>query len=319
VALPGALRTRVTGVVLIVLAAAAVVVAAERRGHRSKSKPVAHASGAISSNSRDGQAILTASELGPGDSVSGQVRISNAGDGPGEFTLTQRLRSETAGLGGGRLFDRLSLLVRRLDGAGELVYSGPLSAMTQSGVGTIESGEARDYEFVVSFPHGSADDAAQSSSVSVDYEWTAADAARRQGCRFGMVGSRGPDAIDGGRRDDVIRGRAGNDLIRGFGGPDCLLGGHGDDLIRAGRGDDRARGSYGDDEVLGGSGDDVLRGRQGDDLIVGGSGSDRLRGTSGEDVIDSRDGELDRVRCGIGYDEAVVDPIDIVRGCELLR
>lgn len=314
------LRMRLAGLVLVALAAGAVALAAERHGGEGpRAKPVAFASGAIASNSRDGQAILSASNLRPGDSVQGQVTIANQGDGPGEFTLLQRLRSEAAGPGGGRLFDRLTVEVRGTGGAGGLVYSGPMSALAAAPLGRFEQGDSRTYSFVVSFPSGSGDDAFQAASVSVDYEWTTDAAPARKGCRYGIVGTSGPDMISGTGRDDVIRGRAGDDAIQGLGGPDCLFGGHGDDGLPGGRGADRIRGGYGDDELRGGRADDVLRGRQGDDLVIGGRGRDRLRGTSGDDLIIARDGEVDNVRCGIGEDEAIVDPLDITRGCERLR
>lgn len=51
-------------------------------------------------------------------------------------------------------------------------------------------------------------------------------------------------------------------------------------------------------------------------MVVGGPGSDRLRGTSGDDLIRASDGVLDRIRCGIGSDIAIVDRLDQTLGCE---
>lgn len=203
------MASRLGGVVLVALAAGSLAIALARERSDASPKPVASASGAMSSNSLDGQAILSASGIGPGDSANGQVTISNSGDAPGELTLVQRLGSAQAGTGGGSLYDRLALEVRRIAGSGgapaALLYSGPVSAMGSAPVGRFEPGAYATYSFVVSFSHGAADDAAQGASVSLDYEWLAADAppdppaatrgGRRHTCRFGMVGTPEPDSL----------------------------------------------------------------------------------------------------------------------------
>ena len=69
----------------------------------------------------------------------------------------------------------------------------------------------------------------------------------------------------------------------------------------------------------GGAGRDRLVGGQGNDCLVGGPGHDRLEGGPGNDTIRARDGVADRVECGTGYDLAVVDRLDRVRGCERVK
>ena len=85
---------------------------------------------------------------------------------------------------------------------------------------------------------------------------------------------------------------------RGTAGPDRLVGTAEGDVLDARGGDDRASGLAGDDCLIGGGGRDVL---------LGGAGNDQ---------IDSADGRRDRVRCGAGTDEALVDRRDRLAGCE---
>ena len=54
----------------------------------------------------------------------------------------------------------------------------------------------------------------------------------------------------------------------------------------------------------------------GNDTLDGGRGNDILEGGDGNDTIRARDGFADTVDCGIGTDEATVDTIDTVAGCE---
>ena len=63
----------------------------------------------------------------------------------------------------------------------------------------------------------------------------------------------------------------------------------------------------------------VLVGCDPPDRLDGGGGRDVLNGGHGNDVIDARDGRRDLVRCGPGIDLALVDPRDVVRGCEIVR
>ena len=98
-----------------------------------------------------------------------------------------------------------------------------------------------------------------------------------------VVGSSGPDTIDGnhgantihgGAGDDRVRGHNDDDLIEGGAGDDTLWGDAGNDTIRGETGLDQLRGGLGDDVIDGGDGDDHLRGEQGNDLIHGGNGID---------------------------------------------
>src|SRR5262245_57049279 len=104
---------RLLGLAMVALAAmAALMLAITARGAPPKAKPIASASGSLHiANSHQGQAVLSAAGMAPGDTVTGQVAIANSGDMPGAFTLAQRLQSETAGAGGGHIYSLLQLKI----------------------------------------------------------------------------------------------------------------------------------------------------------------------------------------------------------------
>ena len=62
----------------------------------------------------------------------------------------------------------------------------------------------------------------------------------------------------------------------------------------------------------------TLNGGDGNDRIKGTDGRDRISGGNGIDVIRSRDSAADRVECDAGFDLALVDKRDTVRGCEIV-
>ncbi|MFL5928581.1 MAG: calcium-binding protein [Gaiellaceae bacterium] len=98
--------------------------------------------------------------------------------------------------------------------------------------------------------------------------------------------------FSGTARTDRLSGTPANDVLYGLGGADVLLGQKGNDVLYGGRGND---------------------------VLDGGAGADRLFGGPGNDTLRARDGRRDLVDCGPGRDTAVVDRIDRVSGCELVR
>ena len=126
-------------------------------------------------SSLDGSPILTASNLAPGDSASGQVTVANAGAGSGAFTLNRHTLTDTPGAGGGALSARLQLEVIDVTSPASpvAVYSGPLGSMPQRGLGTLLPGQQRTYRFEANLPEGgTADDAYAGAAASVTYRWT---------------------------------------------------------------------------------------------------------------------------------------------------
>jgi hypothetical protein len=97
-----------------------------------------------------------------------------------------------------------------------------------------------------------------------------------------------------------------------------LVGTRNADYLPGGGGHDFIEGRSGNDTLLGGAGNDRLVAGQGNDVIDGGSGTDRVDGGPGSDTVRAADGERDRIDCGDGRDHAVVDPEDVVTGCELV-
>ncbi len=103
-------------------------------------------------------------------------------------------------------------------------------------------------------------------------------------------------------------GTSGNDVLNGTGGADQMYGYAGDDLMY---------GLEGDDLLYGGRGNDYAYGRNGDDSLYGRSGVDHMYGGYGNDYVNVKDGSRDYVDCGPGRDSYTVDPVDVVRNCEV--
>ena len=99
--------------------------------------------------------------------------------------------------------------------------------------------------------------------------------------------------------------------LRGTQFDDILLGKKFSEKIDGGRGADLIRGRGGNDVIMGGPGAD---------RIFGGPGIDKLRGGAGNDQLFSKDGRIDIVTCGSGFDVVVADVKDnVARSCESVR
>jgi len=124
------------------------------------------------SNSRNGQAILSAAHLRPGDAASGTVTIANSGNGSAALGLEATSLTEAPGPGGGKLGTALRLSVR--DAAtSQVVYEGPLAGLSRQALGTWRADETRTYRFDVSLPSAiAAANSLQSSSARVAFRWT---------------------------------------------------------------------------------------------------------------------------------------------------
>jgi Ca2+-binding RTX toxin-like protein len=135
-------------------------------------------------------------------------------------------------------------------------------------------------------------------------------------CANPKLANDGGGELRGTGRGDELLGHGLHDVLLGFAGADCLLGGGGPDRLNGGKGADRLRGGTGADIFQGDAGKDRLIGGSGHDELSGGTGSDRFSGGAGDDLLRAAEGQHDIVRCGRGYDRAVVDRVDSVRGCE---
>lgn len=125
------------------------------------------------------------------------------------------------------------------------------------------------------------------------------------------------DNVNGGAGDDSMIGGSGKDKLDGDTGADRLFGQAGDDVLAGGSARDMLAGGEGNDRLDGGSAADRLFGERGADrLVAGDSGASLLDGGAGNDRLDARNGERDTVKCGSGFDRAVVDRVDRTSGCE---
>jgi len=144
-----------------------------------------------------------------------------------------------------------------------------------------------------------------------------------------IVGFAGDDVLEGGRGYDELWGMAGNDELYGErsgwavldGEGDVLFGGDGDDVLEGNPGRDELYGEAGDDQLDGGNSDDFLTGGPGNDHMHGGSGEDTLHGGEGDDHLTGDAGE-DTLWGGPGRDaldgEAGPDYLDGGPGDDLL-
>jgi Ca2+-binding RTX toxin-like protein len=93
-----------------------------------------------------------------------------------------------------------------------------------------------------------------------------------------IVGTNGPNILNGTSGNDTIFGLGGSDVINGRGGNDLLCGGSGPDIINGGTGNDVANGGSGSDTV------NVKDFVTGSDTADGGSGSDFCTADAGDAV-----------------------------------
>jgi hypothetical protein len=134
-------------------------------------------------NQRDGEPILIASNLAPGDPQERGVRITNTG-ARAAFSVQKRNLRGTPGPNGGSIVDVLRLRVLRVrpgTGGGDLAYGGRLSEMPKLQLGTWKHQHHRRYRFKVKLPDRgvppspvTGDNLFQGSTARVKFVWKAA-------------------------------------------------------------------------------------------------------------------------------------------------
>jgi hypothetical protein len=122
-------------------------------------------------NSRAGGAIVSATEMTPGRSVSGTLTLSNSGDSAAALTLSKSDLQDVMGRGGGRLSDALFVQIDDLT-AQRTVYDGSLGAMEPVDLPAIPAGGSSEFRFSVTMP-AIRGNAYQLAATSVRYDWTA--------------------------------------------------------------------------------------------------------------------------------------------------
>jgi hypothetical protein len=154
-----------------VLAAVGVAVGSGATFNSHSANPSNTASSGIftHSNSKNGAAIVTGSNLKPGDVKTGEVTIKNTGTLAGAFKLSETNDSNAFNAGS------LHLKVDDVTGgAATKVYEGDLGSVSAAGLalGDYAPDEAHTYRFTVTLDQ-SAPNSDQGKSASADYEWDA--------------------------------------------------------------------------------------------------------------------------------------------------
>jgi hypothetical protein len=174
------LRPAVVPAVAVLLAIAAVASAHPRDaelGRLAADGPITLAS------NKPGVALLQASAIKPGDSVSGTVALTNDGDRPGTLQLATTGLHDKPGTHGGRLSHVLRLRVQDLSG-GKAPAETTLDRASTFALGSLRAKETRSYRVTATFPDGglppgpaAGDNLQQGSSVEVALQWQITEAA----------------------------------------------------------------------------------------------------------------------------------------------
>jgi hypothetical protein len=129
----------------------------------------------VHTNSKDGIAIVTGSNLKPGDVSTGTVTIKNTGTLKGSFKLTET--NDVNGFGAGNL--KLNIEDVTTPASPATLYSGDLGGVAAAGIAVSPDwavGEARTYKFTVTLD-ANTPNADQGKSATADYEWDEVQAA----------------------------------------------------------------------------------------------------------------------------------------------
>ena len=131
-------------------------------------------------NSKEGLAVLTASNMKPGDSALGTTDVQNTGSLSGVMALAKSnvVDSDSSN----PMSAKLNLVVKdcgdfssgtpTCDAGDPQRYSGTISAMGSVALGTFVAAEKHRYEFAVTFD-ASATNVYQGDSSSVQFDWDA--------------------------------------------------------------------------------------------------------------------------------------------------
>ncbi len=121
----------------------------------------------MQTNSKNGTAIVTGSNMKPGDVKTGEVTITNTGTLGGTFVLSEK--NATNGFTAGSLTLKIEDLT-----SGTTVYTGDLGKVAASGIplGNFAAGAARTFKFTAKL-ETAAPNADQGKAATADYVWDA--------------------------------------------------------------------------------------------------------------------------------------------------
>lgn len=142
--------------------------------HGAARAAVGQSTGPLVANDRADGAVLVAQGMGPGESRSGEVTVTNAGDASGAFVLTATGLADTAA----RLSNVLTLVVQDVTPGRTptQLFAGSPAELGRVSVGTLEQNEARRFRFRVSVAPGAGNEY-QGASTAVTFAWTTSGAA----------------------------------------------------------------------------------------------------------------------------------------------
>jgi spore coat-associated protein N len=173
---------RALGALGALIAAVAVAVGSSASFTASSANPSnTFAAGTLSIlNSKEGLAVLTASDMKPGDSATGTVDVQNSGSLSGAFALSRSSISDSDATF--PMSAKLDLVVKdcgdfssgtpTCDAGDPVKYTGTIAAMGSTALGTFAASEKHRYQFAVTF-NSSADNNYQGDSSSVQFDWNA--------------------------------------------------------------------------------------------------------------------------------------------------
>ena len=174
---------RTLGALATVLAAAGLTVASGADFTAQSANPAnTFSAGTLSmSNSADNAAVLTASNLRPGDTSTGTVDIANTGSLAGAFTLSKSAMTNSDSTN--KLSDKINLVVKdcgdfssgtpTCDAGDPTKYTGTLTAMGSNiALGTFAANEKHKYQFTATFD-SSAGNVYQSGNSTATFTWDA--------------------------------------------------------------------------------------------------------------------------------------------------
>lgn len=124
------------------------------------------------SNSKNGVAVLGASNMLPGSSTTGTVTLTNTGSVDSDLALQKQNLVETAGPNGGKLSEVLQLHVQNITKPSPVtIYNGRLSTMPNVALGAFpKKAPGQTYRFTVTLPR-SAGDRFERATTRIDYVW----------------------------------------------------------------------------------------------------------------------------------------------------
>jgi spore coat-associated protein N len=167
-------RRRVLATLVTLLLAASLAVGSGANFTAASANPSnTFSTGTLAITNTASGAIVSMSNMRPGDSQSGTVDITNSGSLSGPFTLSE------SNLSGATLGAQLDLTVVDCGdltapscASGTTLFSGKFDSLPSTALGTFAAGQGHRYQFTVSLP-SSTGNAFQGTSSSAEFDWTA--------------------------------------------------------------------------------------------------------------------------------------------------